>query len=213
MDGVIRTKRIVAIGAEAILYRATWINREVIIKKRVKKSYRNPRLDNSIRKERTRKEASLISRSRSFGVPTPIVFDVDLVDCTIVMEYIPGTTLKEEADKVGQEARQYFYLLGENIGKLHGNNVAHGDLTTSNLLVYNGHIYIIDFGLAEITSSIEDFAVDLHLFETSIRNTHGAKAEDLIQEAYEAYSSCFDNALEVFKRKKEVEKRGRYKTR
>lgn len=74
--------------------------------------------------------------------------------------------------------------LAENLAKLHNNNVIHGDLTTSNLMmVYQNSnnpiedilakkefscIYFIDFGLSYISPHSEDKAVDLYVLKRAI---------------------------------------------
>ena len=55
---------------------------------------------------------------------------------------------------------------------MHNENVIHGDLTSSNIMIKKDQdsidIRIIDFGLSFISDSIEHKAVDLNVFEKSI---------------------------------------------
>jgi Kae1-associated kinase Bud32 len=65
----------------------------MIIKKRLPKGYRFKALDSTIREERTRAEARIISESRRWGVPTPIIYDSE--DFEITMEYIDEQNVKD----------------------------------------------------------------------------------------------------------------------
>lgn len=67
--------------------------------------------------------------------------------------------------------------IGRVIGKLHVNNIIHGDLTTSNMLLkYKNdneyELFLIDFGLSYIKSSDEDKAVDLYVLERALTSKH-----------------------------------------
>jgi len=172
-----------------------------IIKERVPKRYRLIELDNRIRKERTRAEARLLSEARRAGIPTPVIYDVDNYE--IKMQYIDGTALKHVInDKLSEK-------LGELVGKLHMAEIIHGDLTTSNLMLFNNKIYMIDFGLAFINSGAEARGVDIHvLFQTFISSHHDHKA--LTDSFCKGYRQVFAEADEVIERVKQIEKRGRY---
>lgn len=50
--------------------------------------------------------------------------------------------------------------------------VIHGDLTTSNMIYKDDQIYLIDFGLSYVKTSIEDRAVDLYVLERAFISTH-----------------------------------------
>ena len=70
-------------GAEADIYQTTWQNSKSILKIRKVKNYRNSTLDSKIRKQRTIKESQILSHVKSFGVPTPLVYFVNLKDTSI----------------------------------------------------------------------------------------------------------------------------------
>ena len=53
-------------GAEADVYLSSWNGQKSILKIRKEKKYRNPSLDSRIRKQRTIREAQLISDVKSF---------------------------------------------------------------------------------------------------------------------------------------------------
>ena len=184
-------------GAEATVK----LEGELIVKERVPKRYRLKELDERIRRERTKAEARLISEARRLGIPTPIVHDIQ--NSTIVMQYIPGTPLKYVIDESLSER------LGELVGRLHSGGIIHGDLTTSNLLLYNDRIYMIDFGLSFMDPGIEAKGVDVHVLFQTFESTHH-DYEALIDAFSRGYRQTSDNAEEVLERVKEIEKRGRY---
>jgi len=63
---------------------------------------------------------------------------------------------------------------------LHSDSIVHGDLTTSNIIVSEGGLYIIDFGLSYIRNNVEDFAVDLYVLEKAFLSTHPELEQDVI---------------------------------
>jgi len=188
---------VIASGAEALIS----LEDGNIIKKRIEKRYRLPEIDRSIRHERTRTEARLISEARRCGIPTPIIRDV--TDFEIRMEYINGTALKNVITP------QLCEQTGELIGKLHTCGLIHGDLTTSNILFKDGKLYLIDFGLAYIDNALEARGVDIHVLFQTFESTHEGH-EELIEAFIKGYRRTFRTADEVLERVKEIESRGRY---
>ncbi len=187
----------VARGAEAVVRVGT----EVVTKQRQRKAYRQPGLDTRLIAERTRAEARLISMARRNGVPTPIVRDVTAD--TIVMERIAGSLLRDEI------SGENLYLAGETVGRLHAAGIVHGDLTTSNMICRGNRIFLIDFGLAQVSGELEARGVDLHvLFQTleSTTNNYPTLKEAFLQ----GYRAEFPGADEVIVREQEIERRGRY---
>jgi N6-L-threonylcarbamoyladenine synthase/protein kinase Bud32 len=191
------SSKVLTDGAEASLY----FKKGYVVKERIPKRYRIRELDEKIRKERTRAEARLLSEARRCAVPTPIIHDI--YDFTIEMEYIDGVALKHVIDN------DWCYLVGKNIGRLHGCGIIHGDLTTSNMIVSGEKVYLIDFGLAYVDSSIESRGVDLHVLFQNLESTHMGH-ETLIESFCRGYRSVINGAEDVFTRVKEIEKRGRY---
>jgi len=184
-------------GAEATVQ----LEDGVIIKERVPKRYRVKEQDERIRKERTRAEVRLMSEARRRGVPTPIIYDIR--DHTIEMEYIDGEPLK--AIITPALSRR----VGELIGRLHTGGIVHGDLTTSNMILHNDRIYLIDFGLAFVDRTIEAQGVDVHVLFQTFESTH-KHHEELVEAFCRGYKRTSCSADEVLKRVKEIEKRGRY---
>jgi len=163
-------------GAEADLF----VDGEKLIKKRVVKAYRIPELDASLRKYRTRHEAKIMEKILDFGFPAPKVLKVSEDEAVIEMEYIPGRVLKEVFEKDEEEAvNDLSVAVGETIRMLHHHNIVHNDLTTSNMLVKDGRIYVIDWGLGYHSTRLEDKAMDLVVLKKSLRATHPRRFESI----------------------------------
>ncbi len=210
---------LIAKGAEADLYCAPFsevffqssLFTEVIIKKRVPKGYRVPELDLRLRRQRTISEAKIIHDSRLAGANVPIVLGVWPDQCVLVMERILGTRLKEYLSEAGQGRTEACREAGRQIGILHGAGIVHGDPTTSNMILEEGQVHLIDFGLAEYSESVEKRAVDLHLLKTAMKSTHFRRFRPYFSAALEGYiSEMADDAGAVLERSALIEKRGRY---
>ncbi len=190
-------------GAEAEIYKVEFLGLPIIIKRRIKKGYRYPSLDIRLRKGRTRKEARLMRRARLGGVPVPAILDI--WNDSLMMEYIEGNKL---ANSLSPGLMVEF---GKIACKLHSSGIAHNDLTPYNALVTSeGKICLIDFGLAEYTHSIEDYAVDLYVLKRSLMSLTD-EWETLWESFLEGYKGCYELFDKVIKRLAVVEARGRYK--
>ena len=64
-------------GAEADVYISSWNGKKSVLKIRKEKKYRNSSLDTRIRKQRTIREAQIISHVKSFGISTPLIYFVN----------------------------------------------------------------------------------------------------------------------------------------
>ena len=160
--------KIIKRGAEAVLY----LDNSHLIKERVKKGYRLPEIDEKLRKYRTRKELKLLEDARRAGVETPKTFSTDDND-KIAMDYIEGQRLKEFFNETDDENRKKVAkLVGRAVGMMHKNGIVHGDLTTSNMILKDGKVYFIDFGLGENTQRIESLATDLSVLKEAFKSTH-----------------------------------------
>ena len=204
------TAQLIKEGAESRIYRSTWHDKEVIIKSRIPKSYRHEIIDRQLRNERLKNEANLIREARDSGVATPIIYDIDIEKNQLIMEYIPGKTVKYILDNDTIEMQnQMLELIGLNVAKLHKNNIIHGDLTTSNMLFFKERLYFIDFSLGERSKELEPRGVDLRLLKEAINSAHST-----IKNGFEkiciAYKKEYKLADEVLKKLREIELRGRY---
>jgi Kae1-associated kinase Bud32 len=199
-------------GAEAKICKSKYMGFDVVQKRRITKSYRIKEIDNRLIFFRTKEEAKLMTGARNHGVSVPIIFDVDLENGIIIMEYLKGKRIKDILNDLSEEERSRICkMIGENIAKFHNNDIIHGDITTSNMILLGDRIHFIDFGLGEINSEIEAKGVDLHVLMEAIESTHSQ------------YSNCFDYVLDgyrkglkgdadlVVKKVEDIVKRGRYR--
>jgi TP53 regulating kinase and related kinases len=203
-------QKIIQQGAEGIIILT---KENQILKKRIKKSYRIKKLDEKIRKLRTRNETKIM-KIASTKIPVPKIIQSDEKKNEIIMEFIDGKKLSENLNKFSLlKQKRISKQIGKNIGELHLVDIAHGDLTTSNMVLKNKKIYFIDFGLSFKNARYEDKAVDLHLFKQALESKHYKNWEKLFKKTLKGYSSSNKKeANKVFERLKKVEKRGRYKS-
>ncbi|WP_099210962.1 Kae1-associated kinase Bud32 [Thermococcus henrietii] len=216
--------RLIAQGAEAKIYEGTFeevfgvdlLNERVIVKHRVPKRYRIPEIDVKLRKERTVREARILHRAKEFGVNCPYVYEVNLRDMVIVMEFIEGKRLKEHLEEVPMDERLNLCReVGRQIGRLHKAGIVHGDLTTSNMILRGGKVYLIDFGLADFDSTLEARGVDLHLLKMAMESTHYTWFEEGFKAVLEGYAEVLGKEArkEIEEKIEEIESRGRYRER
>jgi len=173
---------------------------EIVVKKRKPKKYRIRELDETLRFRRTRTEARIISQARKNGVPTPIVLDIE--GDTILMERVKGTPVKFcMSEEIARE-------IGRLTAKMHQMGIIHGDITPMNMILSNGRVYFVDFGLAFFDNRIESKGVDVHVFFESLRALFDEwrKYRDAFIEGYIEGGGSW----EVIERAKEIEIRGRY---
>jgi len=203
-------------GAEASLYLQNWHNRKVIMKKRLSKKYRIQELDRTIQAQRTKRESQIMHKAKEAGVPNPIVYFVDLLNSTIVMEFIEGKQVKQVLNDLPSNERiKICKHIGELVGKLHVAGIMHGDLTTSNMiLTLKDDIVFIDFGLSEQTWEVEARGVDLHLMKRAIMSTHFMHADECFKAVIDGYEKVLGKkaTAEVLDKITEIERRGRYIT-
>ena len=198
-------------GAEADIYRIKWNNSNAILKIRKPKEYRNTQLDLKIRKQRTIKESQIISEVKSFGIPTPLVYNVNIKKCQIIMQEILGKPIHDLSDsEIIQKSKE----IGKLVGIMHKNGIIHGDLTTSNFILYKNKVYVIDFGLSQKTSKSEDQAVDLRLMKEILNSAHAKIMKSSWKNFLSGYKSVLDSAkfTKITNLVSEIESRGRYAT-
>ena len=168
--------------------------------RRLPKRYRHPKLDETLRAERTTAEARLTSQARRVGVPTPLVWDIDPAESTIWFEHVGTSDLA--ADLAVEPVR----AVGKHLATIHEAGFVHGDPTTRNVRV-GDQTWLIDFGLGFYTGHVEDHAMDLHVFRQSLEAT--ADDPDPLCEAVMAgYNEI--GGSEVVDRLATIEDRGRY---
>jgi Kae1-associated kinase Bud32 len=206
------TEKIIYQGAEAKICVSKYMNFDVIKKRRVKKGYRIKQIDNNLISTRTKEEAKLMIEARAAGVSVPIIYDVDLQNGVITMEYLKGKRIKDILNNLDEKERTSICKkIGESIARFHNNDIIHGDITTSNMILLDDKIHFFDFGLGEINTELETKGVDLHVLMEAIESTHSK------------YSNCFTYVLEGYKKElkqdpnqvikkiQDIVKRGRYR--
>jgi len=199
-------EKIIAQGAEAVLVHKD----KFLIKKRVKKGYRHPLIDAALRKSRTRKESRILDKAGSI-ITVPTVSDVDEQKFNITMDFIPGKKISEWLDKFPlKDSLKICEEIGGKIGLMHKADIIHGDLTTSNMILHENKVWIIDFGLGFISTRNEDKAVDLHLMKQALESKHFLHWQEYFKKIIEGYK-IYDKSETVLKQFEKVEERGRYK--
>ncbi|KAJ0171298.1 hypothetical protein K1T71_012848 [Dendrolimus kikuchii] len=224
-------------GAEAKLYICKYLGKSTLIKERFQKRYRHPDLDKSITKERIRNEARSIVRCKTADVKTPALYLVDFQRRRIYMQHFEHSiTVKDyiiqhatKNAEITQNLDEICKMIGITVRKLHENNIIHGDLTTSNMLLVPKNLnnetteekclekerfdlVMIDFGLSFIDSSTEDKGVDLYVLERALISTHN-DYPDLFSKILDAYKNHSKNNIkEILSKFEEVRARGRKRT-
>jgi len=195
--------KLLKLGAEARLT----VKGKVLTKKRIKKGYRLKQIDEPLRLKRTTREANLMQRAKRAKVNVPNILTVDKKSASIEMDLIKGKRIDLCLTEKNVEKT------GAGIGRLHSAGIIHGDLTTSNILVKQGGIYFIDFGLGEVSESVEKRGVDIRVFKESINTTKPKKLGSLMRAFWKGYKRECSEAENVMERLNKIEKRGRYKER
>jgi Kae1-associated kinase Bud32 len=201
-------------GAESIIYLDTFDEQKVLVKERIKKNYRLDEIDQKLRKERTRREVKLLTDARKLNVLTPRIIHVDYQNHRIIMENIDGVRVKEFINSASKKyIEKVSKEIGRLIGKLHGGDIIHGDLTTSNMILKNNEIYFIDFSLGQTSKRIEDKGVDLNLLMEALKSTHFKTFKICWNNIVKGYKQEYIENKKVLEKVQEIEKRARYMER
>jgi Kae1-associated kinase Bud32 len=186
-------------GAEATV---TQNGETVVEKERVEKKYRHPTIDKQLRENRTNTEVRLLKKARKC-VKTPAVMETG--DASFEMEYIDGEPVKDRGFD-----EDVYTRLGEALACLHDHDVIHGDLTTSNMLLEDGDLVLIDFGLGFSSDRVEDKATDLRLLKQTLHASHPGFWEKAWEAVIDAYQDASQTGEETVERVREIAGRGRY---
>nr|XP_020471467.1 TP53-regulating kinase [Monopterus albus] len=209
-------------GAEARVYRSEFLGKSAIVKERFPKRYRHPVLDERLTHRRTVQEVRAILRCRRAGISTPVVYFVDYTSHCIFLEEIMGSlTVRDHIASIQQsdsckeqELEHLAECVGHILAKMHDEDVIHGDLTTSNMLLRHGledgesSLVLIDFGLSYISALPEDKGVDLYVLEKAFLSTH-PNTETLFDKLLKSYRASSKKSSAVIKKLDEVRLRGR----
>lgn len=186
-------------GAEAQIFETSMFGTDIIAKIRQPKAYRIAELDRELRRSRTRKEAKAMLRARNNGVNAPAL--LALGEYSIYMEKTRGRLLKDAKPGIGIYAK-----IGSELAKLHDADIAHGDFTPANIMLHGNGVCIIDFGLSDITKSVEDKALDLLLVKRAVK-------KEEFKALLCSYIKKYEDSRQVLDRLADIERRGRYQTR
>ena len=222
-------------GAEAKVYIGKHDEEQpqlILAKERFKKTYRHPELDKSLTSKRIKNEVKILGKADLLNVNVPKVLKADLNNGVICMEYIQNSvTCREFILGLVKENKEEYYKpilddlsmrIGQLVGRLHLNEIIHGDLTTSNLLVVESNsesaeeklkLYFIDFGLGSISSQLEEKAVDLYVLERALLSTHSQQAQQMFEGILNGYLIGHEkDSGKVIERFEQVRLRGRKRT-
>lgn len=216
-------------GAEARLLVGSFLGQSAIIKERFSKKYRHPILDEKLTKERLKAEARSLLRCKLIGIRTPTIYLTDIDNGLLVLEYLTdAVTCRDfirqswdmrESDDIKQEFSNLAKEIGKSVSILHKNNIIHGDLTTSNILVESRtplKLCFIDFGLGFTESSAEAKGVDLYVLERALISTH-PNSEWLFELMLSSYQSEMKDRKkeiqEILRKFEEIRMRGRKRDR
>lgn len=210
------TGRLSSRGAEATIRSVDWWGFPAVLKEREAKGYRPKPLDERLRKERTRTEVRLLVEARRVGVRTPLVYDVDLDKHRLILEELPGPTLRhllEDPSVPPADLASAVRSFGETLGRLHAGGIAHGDLTSSNVLFPDGvgrPPALLDLSMGSRNPGVEELGIDLHLVEEDLKAL-SAHAVALVKEFHAGYRAAHpDGSKDVLARAKAIRARVRY---
>jgi serine/threonine protein kinase len=142
---------------EVYLANDTLLDRRVVLKcvqyPLPKNIARSPDLANEVRARFAIEARALASLNHPF---TCTLYDADLSDGFLVIEYIDGLTLVEAARKARLSYSRILEIaleIAESVADAHKKKIVHRDLKPANIMLApSGHIKVLDFGLAKLIS-------------------------------------------------------------
>jgi TP53 regulating kinase-like protein len=94
-------------------------------------------------------------------------------------------------------------------GQLHEKGMVHGDPTTSNVMLKDEELVLLDLGLGSCEAGLEEKAVDLYVLERAVSSTHPNLAP-LLPSVLTAYANSLSKGGKAeLARLEEVKARGR----
>ncbi|KPP72129.1 TP53-regulating kinase-like, partial [Scleropages formosus] len=154
-------------------------------------------------------------------ISTPVVYFVDYTSHCVFLEDIVGSVTvrdhvnsaqRSETGRGGLEALAG--KIGQILARMHDEDVIHGDLTTSNMLLRGRpesgepDLVLIDFGLSYASALPEDKGVDLYVLEKAFLSTH-PNTEALFDALLKSYTAASKKSSAVIGKLNEVRLRGR----
>jgi serine/threonine protein kinase len=143
-------------GGMAVVYKArdTTLERTVAIK-----VLRREYSENEAFREHFRQEAKAAANLTHPNIVTVHDFGFDNDRIFIIMEYVPGTDLKELLEKSGRlsidESLKFMIQACAGVGFAHRTGLVHCDIKPQNLLITpDQQVKVVDFGIARALASI-----------------------------------------------------------
>ncbi|XP_074602489.1 EKC/KEOPS complex subunit Tp53rkb-like [Brevipalpus obovatus] len=203
-------------GAEAKIYHDEHQGIPVVRKERFVKHYRHPALDQRLTKSRTKAEVKALQSLKakcpalSDHIPTVVYSSVNEIVMTKLVDFKTLHQAIVEASHDNELVKCILCKTGKVISDVHKCGLIHGDLTTTNFMINQTKIIVpIDFGLSSHSTSSEDRAVDLYVFERSMLTT-GLETGYLFECLCASYSQEMGSeGPMVMKKLAEVQARGR----
>jgi len=204
-------KEMMAKGAEAVIYRGSFLEIPIISKHRLPKPYRLPQIDHAIRLHRLRVEARILTEAWKIGARVPVLFGIDSGNFILFIEEIQGEILFSLLNLTPSTSlKSIFNEVGRQVGLLHENNIIHGDLTVFNIIIRKEKSpWLIDFGLGQISNEIEKEADDLLTFFSTLKAV-SPNYEALFEEFLLGYSNVYKKGRKTFEHMKKIQSRARY---
>ncbi|CAK7288812.1 EKC/KEOPS complex subunit TP53RK [Vulpes lagopus] len=117
-----------------------------------------------------------------------------------------------ETEKTPQSLLGLAKRVEQVLARMHDEDLIHGDLTTSNMLlkppVEQLNIVLIDFGLSFISALPEDKGVDLYVLEKAFLGTH-PNTETVFEAFLKSYTTFSKKSRPVLKKLDDVRLRER----
>lgn len=198
-------------GAEAIVYEGMFFGKQCILKQRLPKTYRHPDLDLRLLRQRTVQEIRCLGRLLNI-ISVPRIFSVFPLNYSFIMEKINGQKVKDYLIELSEKFSPLIIgKIAKTIALMHNSNIVHCDLTTSNMIISSqndNQIYLIDFGLSQVSKDSEEKAVDLYVLERSLGSVHSdiPQVFDLL---LKEYFNTVNGREQIHTKLKEVQQRGR----
>ena len=181
------------LGAEAEVWRGSWMGQPAVRKQRRLRSWRHPDLDDRLGRRRMIAEARLMVRLYKKGLNIPVLYDCDVQGQQLVMSNIPGLPLIDllnDRSLDDSTVLEYLRSAGRSIRMLHREAIVHGDLSTNNIMITpDGDAVLIDFGLAKIEFETELYGIDLHVLFEILGASHPHR-EEAMEAVLEGYAQC-----------------------
>lgn len=204
-------KEVLSKGAEAIVYRGSFLEFHIILKHRLPKAYRLLQIDKMIRLRRLRAEARILITAWKNRIQVPVLLGIDFDNQILMIEEIQGDILFSRMKKAPQtKLIEIFESVGHQVGLLHENDIIHGDLTVFNIIINKENVpWLIDFGLGQISVELEKKAEDLLTFYSTLKAIT-SDFQSLLDGFQLGYLRVYKEGRKTFEHMKKIQSRARY---